>query len=80
MRLSPLPGNISQLVLFRFVRVLMRGGGEAASKAVTILVQHLAVRVPDKAEYRREAAEAVVTLISGLSPSLRAETVQWFIR
>ena len=58
----------------------MEAGGEPVSRAVTILTQHLALRVPDKAEFRREAAEAVVTLISALSHSLRAETVQWFIR
>ena len=68
------------IITFRFVRVLMEAGGEPVSKAVTILTQHLALRVPDKADFRREAAEAIVTLISALRPSLRAENVQWFIR
>ena len=66
--------------MFRFVRVLMSGGGEPVSRAVTILVQHLAVRVPDKAEFRREAAEAIVTLLSALPDALLTSCVNWFTR
>ena len=66
--------------VFRFVRVLMKAGGEPICRAVTILVQHLAVRVPDKADFRREAAEAIVSLISGLPDCLRAGSVQWCTR
>ena len=58
----------------------MSGGGEAASKAVTILVQHLAVRVPDKADFRREAAEAIVTLLSVLPETMLSSCVEWFTR
>ena len=58
----------------------MSGGGEPASRAVTILVQHLAVRVPDKAEFRREAAEAIVTLLSALPDPLLSSCVNWFTR
>ena len=64
----------------RFVRVLMDGGGRQVSEAAVILVQHLAARVPDKADYRREAAEAIVTLLSALPTDLRNEVVRWFIR
>ena len=64
----------------RFVRVLMKGGGRQVSEAAVILVQHLAARVPDKADYRREAAEAIVTLLTALPADLRNEVVRWFIR
>ena len=64
----------------RFVRVLMGGGGRQVSEAAVILVQHLAARVPDKADYRREAAEAIVTLLTALPTDLRNEVVRWFIR
>ena len=58
----------------------MSGGGEAANRAVTVLVQHLAVRVPDKAEFRREAAEAIVTFLSALPEALLTSCVNWFTR
>ena len=58
----------------------MSGGGEPVCSAVTILVQHLAVRVPDKAEFRREAAEAIVTLLSALPEALLTSCVNWFTR
>ena len=58
----------------------MSAGGEAACRAVTVLVQHLAVRVPDKADFRREAAEAVVTLLSALPEAMLSSCVEWFTR
>ena len=64
----------------RFVRVLMLGGGAPVCRAVSVLVQHLAVRVPDKAEFRREAAEAIVTLMSALPRDMNTSSVRWFVR
>ena len=58
----------------------MSGGGEAANRAVTVLVQHLALRVPDKADFRREAAEAIVTLLSVLPETMLSSCVEWFTR
>ena len=58
----------------------MSEGGEAVSKAVTVLVQHLAVRVPDKADFRREAADAIVTLLSALPDTMLTSCVEWFTR
>ena len=58
----------------------MNGGGEAVCRAVTILVQHLAVRVPDKADFRREAADAIVTLLSALPDAMLSSCVEWFTR
>ena len=64
----------------RFVRLLMRAGGPAVCSAVTVLVQHLAVRVPDRADFRREAAEAILTLLSALQESMLSPCVDWFTR
>ena len=41
----------------------MSGGAEAASKAFFILLQHLAVRVLDKAEFMREAFDSPPTQV-----------------
>ena len=64
----------------RFVRFLMRAGGPAVCSAVTVLVQHLAVRVPDRADFRREAAEAILTLLSALQESMLSPCIDWFTR
>ena len=64
----------------RFIRFLMVGGGEALCKSVAVLVQHMAVKVPDKAEFRREAAEAIVSLLGALPGDLFSSSVRWFVR
>ena len=64
----------------RFIRFLMVGGGQAVCRAVGVLVQHMAVKVPDKAEFRREAAEAIVSLMGALPRDLFTSTVRWFVR
>ena len=64
----------------RFIRFLMVGGGQAVCRAVGVLVQHMAVKVPDKAEFRREAAEAIVSLMGALPRDLFSNTVRWFVR
>ena len=64
----------------RFVRFLMVGGGQPVCKAVCVLVQHMAVKVPDKAEFRREAAEAIVNLMQALPRDMFSSTVRWFVR
>ena len=58
----------------------MLGGGLSVCHAVSVLVQHLAVKVPDKAEFRREAAEAIVTLMNALPRDLYTNSVRWFVR
>ena len=64
----------------RFIRFLMMGGGEALCRSVAVLLQHMAVKVPDKAEFRREAAEAIVTLMGALPGDMFSSTVRWFVR
>ena len=64
----------------RFVIILMTHNGQLAHEAASVLVQHLATRVPDKADFRREAAEAVVTLLSALPEAMLSSCVEWFTR
>eukprot|EP00092_Neocalanus_flemingeri_P019653 GFUD01021285.1.p1 GENE.GFUD01021285.1~~GFUD01021285.1.p1 ORF type:complete len:1759 (-),score=675.16 GFUD01021285.1:47-5323(-) len=64
----------------RFIRFLMVGGGDAVCSSVAVLVQHLAVKVPDKAEFRREAAEAIVSLMVTLTGDLYSSSLRWFVR
>jgi hypothetical protein len=40
----------------------------------------MAVMVPDKAEFRREAAEAILSLMWALHRDLFSSTVRWFVR
>ena len=54
------------------------GGRQSVCKAV--LVQHMAIKVPDKAEFRREAAEAIDSLTGALTRDLFSSTVRWFVR
>ena len=63
----------------RFIRFLMVGGGQAACRAASVLVQHMAAKVHSKAEFRREAAEAIVSLMGALPEDLFSSTVRWFV-
>ena len=62
-----------------FIGFLMVGGGQAVCRAVGVLVHHMAVMVPDKAEFRREAAEAILSMWA-LHRDLFSSTVRWFVR
>ena len=42
------------------LRFLMVGGGKAVCRAMGVLVQHMAVKVSDKAEIRREAGPCLL--------------------
>jgi hypothetical protein len=64
----------------RFIRFLMVGGGQAACRAASVLVQHMAAKVHNKVEFRREAAEAIVSLMGALPEDLFSSTVRWFVR
>ena len=63
-----------------FIGFLMVVGGQAVCRAVGVLVHHMAVMVPDKAEFRREAAEAILSLMWALHRDLFSSTVRWFVR
>ena len=54
--------------------------GNLAHEAAAVLVQHLATRVPDKADFRREAADAIVTIMSHKPGELYISSVRWFAR
>ena len=64
----------------RFVIILMTHNGQLAHEAASVLVQHLATRVPDKADFRREAADAIVNIMSHMPRQLYLDTVRWFAR
>lgn len=48
--------------------------------AVVLLVQHMAAKVPDKADWRREAASGILTLMEVLSPALLHTTTRWILK
>ena len=58
----------------------MVGGGQAVCRAVGVGVHHMAAKVPDKVEFRREAEEAIVSLMGAMPKDLFSSTMRWFIR
>ena len=49
-------------------------------EAAVLLVQHMAAKVPDKADWRREAASGILTLMEVLSPALLHTTTRWILK
>ena len=49
-------------------------------EAVVLLIHHMAAKVPDKTDWRREAASGILTLIEVLSPSLLHSTTRWILK
>jgi len=64
----------------RFIGILMVVGGQAVCRAMGVLVHHMPVMVPDKSEFRREAAEAILSLMWALPRDLFSSIVRWFVR
>ena len=54
--------------------------GNNCGDAVEIMIQHLAVKVPEKAEFRHKASAAIVALILGLDQDAFTRTVHWFFK
>ena len=66
-----------------FVLSMLEGRGEEVEevqRAVAVLVQHMAAKVPDKADWRREAAAAIILLLEALPAQLLQTTVRWLLR
>lgn len=61
-----------------FVKHLMATVGDASFGSVEILVQHLAMKVPDRAEFRQKASSAIVDLLIGLPGHVFTRIVRWF--
>ena len=66
--------HLSDIVLLSFQL------GECAHPAVEVLVQHVALRVPERAEFRLRASLAVVELMRGLPDNVARRIVHWFFR
>ena len=49
-------------------------------EAAVLLVQHMAAKVPDKADWRREAASGILILMEVLSPALLHTTIRWILK
>ena len=66
-----------------FVLYLVEREGEEQADvqwAVKVLVQHMAAKVPDKADWRREAAAAIVTLLEALPPAVLQDSLRWLLK
>ena len=61
-----------------FTKHIMASVGEPSNEAVTIMIQHLAMKVPDKAEFRQKASNAIITLLIGLPSGDYTKMVRWF--
>ena len=66
-----------------FVLYLVEREGEeqaAVQWAVKVLVQHMAAKVPDKADWRREAAAAIVSLLEALPAAVLQDSLRWLLK
>ena len=63
-----------------FIKHLMVTVSEDTHDAVEILIHHLAMKVPDKAEYRHRASAAINVLMMGLPLGHFSNIVKWFFR
>ena len=54
--------------------------GEESCEGVQTLIQHLAMKVPERAEYRHKACDAIIILMLGLPHVFYTATVNWFFR
>ena len=63
-----------------FVKHLIVKVGEESCEGVQTLIQHLAMKVPERAEYRHKACDAIITLMLGLPHAFYTATVGLFFR
>ena len=63
-----------------FVKYLLTQVKEEAYEGVYILIQHICLRVPDKAEYRQKTAQSVVEILRYLPIQLYTRLVKWFFK
>ena len=62
-----------------FIRFLMAGGGQTVCRAVSLLIQHMAAKVDNRAEFRKEAVEAIISLMEALPGDFFSSSVRWLI-
>ncbi|XP_047737385.1 condensin-2 complex subunit D3 [Hyalella azteca] len=63
-----------------FVRYLLTQIKEPSYEGVYILVQHLCLRVPDKADFRQKTSQSVVEILQNLPIKLYTKLMQWFFK
>ncbi|KAF2366658.1 Condensin complex subunit 1 C-terminal [Trinorchestia longiramus] len=63
-----------------FVRYLLTQIKEPAYEGVCILVQHLCLRVTDKADFRQKTSQSVVEILKHLPIKLYTKLIQWFFK
>ena len=61
-----------------FVKHLIVVVGEESCEGVQTLIQHLAMKVPERAEYRHKACDAIITLMLGLPHAFYTATVRYY--
>ena len=61
-----------------FVKHLIVVVGEESCEGVQTLIQHLAMKVPERAEYRHKACDAIITLMLGLPHAFYTATVEYY--
>ncbi|NWI40080.1 CNDD3 protein, partial [Picathartes gymnocephalus] len=64
----------------KFISFLVDERKEAVYPVLRILLQHICAKVPDKADYRTHAAQALVTLLDKLPCAEFAEFIRWLYK
>merc|ERR1719500_2150186 len=54
--------------------------GDGSHDAVEVLIQHVALRVPERAEFRHKASLAIVDLMHRLPTHVTRRIVHWFFK
>lgn len=63
-----------------FVKYILTQVKEEAHEGVYILIQHLCIQVPDKAEFRQKTAQSVVEILRYLPIQLYTKLMKWFFK
>lgn len=63
-----------------FIKYMLTQIKEEAHEGVYILIQHLCIRVPDKAEFRQKTAQSVVEILRYLPTQLYKRLMKWFFK
>ncbi|XP_066945116.1 condensin-2 complex subunit D3-L-like [Macrobrachium rosenbergii] len=63
-----------------FVKYILTQVKEEAHEGVYILIQHICIRVPDRAEFRQKTAQSVVEILRYLPIQLYTRLVKWFFK
>ncbi|XP_025088497.1 condensin-2 complex subunit D3-like [Pomacea canaliculata] len=60
-----------------FIRFLLKMIGKPAFVSIKILLQHMCMQVPDRAEYRSKTAQAVVEILKDFPDEIYAFMLKW---